>query len=398
MFGLAAGDKIGVLKSLGVYGANASGKSNVLLAFDTLSDIVRESGDLKEGDPIPWYTPFRLTNETRTAPTRFEIEFVTPDGQRFLYKIEFNKLRIIEEQLTFYQSRQPAVLFSRHESDTWETIKFGTLFKGGRKRFPLFANNAYLSKAGNSADAPDSVRKAYNYLRTDIFLLQNQGTGFVVGWIDRPFLKPLSKLICLADTAIEEVTLHERDTESLEIPNKWPEEIKAAFLRDMSFKPLFSHQSEGGDIEQFEIKEESAGTRRLFQLGPLLFDALTTGGVLLFDELESSMHPFMAEMIIKLFNDPEVNPRGAQLIFSTHNVTLMSNELLRRDQIWFAEKENGASTYFSLADFDKNIVKPKSPFNRWYLEGRFDAIPRIDYRAIVSILKSLRDSNAKEEG
>jgi AAA15 family ATPase/GTPase len=110
------------------------------------------------------------------------------------------------------------------------------------------------------------------------------------------------------------------------------------------------------------------------------------------------MHPLIAEMIIKLFNDPEVNPKGAQLIFSTHNVTLMSNELLRRDQIWFAEKENGASTYFSLADFDKNIVKPKSPFNRWYLEGRFDAIPRIDYRSIVSILKSLRDSNAEEEG
>jgi AAA15 family ATPase/GTPase len=109
------------------------------------------------------------------------------------------------------------------------------------------------------------------------------------------------------------------------------------------------------------------------------------------------MHPFMAEMIIRLFNDPEVNPKGAQLVFTTHNVYLMSPELLRRDQIWLAEKAEGASTYFSLADFDKNVVKPQSPFNRWYLEGRFDAVPKIDYRRIANMMKTLRDVDAEEK-
>ena len=147
----------------------------------------------------------------------------------------------------------------------------------------------------------------------------------------------------------------------------------------------------------FKLAEESAGTQRLFKIAPILLDTLTNNGVVLLDELESSMHPFMAEMIIRLFNDPEVNPKGAQLVFTTHNVHVMNPELLRRDQIWLAEKENGASTYFSLSDFDKNVVKPKSPFNRWYLEGRFDAIPRIDYRSIANMLKSIRNSDAEKE-
>ncbi|MCK5806567.1 MAG: ATP-binding protein, partial [Lentisphaeria bacterium] len=125
---------------------------------------------------------------------------------------------------------------------------------------------------------------------------------------------------------------------------------------------------------------------KMFELAPLIISAFETGGVLIIDELGNSMHPFMAELIIKLFNDPDVNPGKAQLVFTTHNVNLMTPELLRRDQIWFSEKTDGASRFFSLDDFDKRRVTPKSPYGRWYAEGRLGAVPHIDYQGIVRLL------------
>ncbi len=393
-----AGNRIGVLKSLGTYGANASGKSNLLLAFKALRSIVRESGSLKDGDTIPWYDPFLLSEETRHAPASFEVELFTPDGTRYLYKIVFDEYRIIEEQLTFYPSGQPAVLFTRKESDTWKTISFGSLYKGGKKRLPFFANNTYLSKAGNSADTPESIRNFYNYFGANLLLIGQNETVILGGWTkDEALIEHLSMLLSAADTGIEGVAFEKRDVESPELPEELPETLKVALHRDMKWKPVFSHRTDKGSLEHFDLTNESGGTRRLFHLAPVILRVLASGQVILLDELESSMHPFMAELIIKLFNDPEVNPKGAQLIFTTHNVDIMSSELLRRDQIWFAEKEDGASSYFSLADFDKNIVKPRSPFSRWYLEGRFDAIPKIDYRRIQKMLSALRNSDAEEE-
>jgi AAA15 family ATPase/GTPase len=139
---------------------------------------------------------------------------------------------------------------------------------------------------------------------------------------------------------------------------------------------------------------KSAGTQKLFHLAPLIVNVLSNGGVLIIDELDNSMHPFMADIIIRLFNDPDVNKGNAQLIFSTHNITLMSSERFRRDQIWFTEKINGATSIYSLDDFDKNMVKPQSPFNKWYAEGRFGAVPKIDYLRIVELLKGAGVSNA----
>jgi hypothetical protein len=395
-----ANDKIGVLKSIGIYGANASGKSNLLLAFEALQYLIRTSGDLKDGEPIDCYEPYRLSEETRNAPVRFEVEFVTPAGVRYLYKAAFNKHRIMREQLIGYASKQPAVLFTREETDTWETVKFGTTFKGGKKRFAFFQNNAYLSKAGNSADAPESIRDVFNYLQNHLIrLAHDEHISANMLTKNEDYLKLTEALLSFADIGIQAVTVQEQDTDmdTVKFPPGFPDEMKAAIRRQMKWKYLFSHQTDVGQAEQFELKDESAGTKRLFDLAPLLAAVLIAGGVLAFDELENNMHPLLAELIIKLFNDPQVNQKGGQLIFSTHNVHIMSSDLFRRDQIWFAEKENGVSRYFSLADFDKNIVKSSSPFSRWYLEGRFNAIPKIDYQKIADKFTAFRTSDAEAE-
>ena len=394
-----ANDKIGVLKSVGLYGANASGKSNILLAFWAMRHIICNSGDLKEGELIT-HEPFLLSETTKLLPTRFEIEFIASE-LRYRYEVSFTHKVIEEESLIFYPSSQPATIFKRVKEDTWETIKFGSLYKGGKKRIPLFVNNAYLSKAGDSADAPEMIRSIYNYFRKNIIHLGVNENILGLNWFDdSKLVKKVGGLLSLVDTGISQVGLEKRtDTDIVDtshLLDHMPEEVKNAFLKNLTHKFIFSHNTDSGDMVSFDEKKESDGTRKLFKLAPLFLSALEDGGILIIDELDNSMHPFMAELIIKLFNDPRVNKGNAQLIFSTHNINLMSPELLRRDQIWFTEKNKGATTCYSLDNFDKKKVKPQSPFNLWYAEGRFGAVPAINYEGIVELFEHKDQQHAQK--
>ena len=382
------------LKSAGVYGANASGKTNLLLAFRALQYLLARSGSLKDGEPIKCYEPYQLSSQTKNAPVRLTLEFHIPDGHSYLYTVAFLQNRIVEERLDVYRTAKAANLFMRSDKSTWENIKFGPFLKGGTRKFPFFANNAYLSKAGNSADAPKIIRDAYNYILRDItYLGLNDNISFGNDVYSKPgVLEKVAHLLCMIDTGISDITVENeevKDDDFIFSPNT-PESLKKRIMLEKSRTFYFGHKTDTNDTVAFERDIESSGTQKMFDLAPVLIDAFERGGVLIIDELDNSMHPHMAELIIKLFNDPEVNQGSAQLIFSTHNANLMSPDLLRRDQVWFAEKSNGMSRFFSLDDFDKAKITATSPFARWYAEGRFGAIPSIDYQGIVSLLKKDR--------
>jgi len=402
-----ADDKIGTLKSAGIYGANASGKSNLLLAFRALQYMIVSSGDIKEGDLIPCYEPYLLSENCKSLPTRFEIEFFVPNSidkdilnkpVRYRYCIEFTAHKIIEESLVFYPSSTQAKVFNRGVKDSWQTITFGSLYKGGKKRLPFFANNAYLSKAGDSADSPQMIRDVFNYFRKNIHHQSASQRTTLLNWFDdAEMVKKVSMLLSFVDTGISSVHFQEiTRPDEIQLPENVPEEIKAHILKDIKNKPFFKHITDTGDNELFEEQKESDGTKKLFHLAPIIIDTLLKGGVLIMDEVDSSLHPLMAEMIIKIFNDPRINKGNAQLIFSTHNINLMSPELLRRDQIWFSEKQQGVTKFYSLDDFDKKKVKPQSPFNQWYAEGRFGGIPEINYQGIVNLFNSGAEHAEKE--
>ena len=387
------------LKSAGIYGANASGKTNLLLAFRALQYLLARSGSLKDGAPIKCYEPYLLSKATQKAPVRLEIEFQIHGRYRYRYVVAFLQNKITQERLSVYRSAREAVLFERKESDTWETIQFKSQYKGGARRFPFFANNAYLSKAGNSADAPEMIRDVYNYLTNDILhlgLSDEYSTEDLLE--DEGLLNKVAQFLSLVDTGVASVNMQRKEFKENEFifPPDIPNDVKNMIIKKRSLQFLFCHKTDTAEVATFQKGDESAGTRKLFELAPLIINTLAYGGVLIIDELDRSMHPQIAEMIIKLFNDVEVNPGGAQLIFSTHNDSLMSPALLRRDQIWFAEKTDGASRFFSLDDFDKKKVTPTSPFARWYAEGRFGAIPSIDYQGVVKLLKKDRN-NAQAE-
>lgn len=398
------GGNIGLLKSAGIYGANASGKSNFLLALYALSYMIVGSYKLNEGDEIPCYEPYLLSEGCKSSPTKFDVEFYVPikdhdQPLRFRYCVAFTTNQVVEENLFFYPSTQKAMIFDRGPGDSWNEIPFGSLYKGGRKRIPFFANNTYLSKAGNSADTPQLIRDVYNYFRKNF---DHLGTGqqiIMAKWYENErTVEMVSSLLSLVDTGISNINIKKNDDQRIDkFLGDIPDDVKRLVLEDRQYKSLFEHLTDTGSKEYFDQSKESTGTRKLFNLAPLIIDTLRNGGVLIMDELDNSMHPFIAELIIKLFNDSRINKGNAQLIFSTHNVNLMSSELLRRDQIWFTEKQKGSTTLYSLADFDKKKIKSQSPFNQWYAEGRFGAVPAIDYHGIIALFNLPDDANAKKE-
>jgi len=387
-----ADGRIGVLKSAGLYGANASGKSNILLAFRALQWIADDSGDLKENAKIPCYEPYLLSDATSNAPVSFEIEFFNKNI-RYVYAVSYNASEILTESLDFYPNRQRANLFKRQEGDTWETISFGGLYKGGTKRLPFFKNNSYLSKAGNNAGAAEVIRSVYSYFRSIGHVMTNSSYVFSEVYDDEELLNRITVFLCNVDTGVTGISKKEKVLgRKVNIPDSFPVELKEALLKREQYDFYFSHKKDDGTPVSFKEDIESDGTQKLFNMLPMLLSVFSEGEVLVMDELDNSFHPHIAALLIKLFNDPVANKNNAQLIFSTHNMNLMSPTLMRRDQIWFVEKKDGASSLYSLDEFDKSSVKSNSPFGHWYDEGRFGALPEISYSRISELLSSGADA------
>ena len=388
-------EKLGVLKCAAIYGANASGKSNFLRALYALRDIVTESDDLKDGDQIKSYEPYRLCVDSKDAPTIFEIEFVV-ENMRFIYQVSFNAYEITHESLDYYPSRQKANLFKRKEGEVWNQISFGALYKGGKKVLPLFRNNSYLAKAGNSADTPEIIRKVYNFFRNQLVNEENYKVD--PAWKkNHALVGHVGAILSNIDTGISNIIIKQEDNSKklAHLPIQLPEHIKSMILDDFNHVPYFEHITENNVIELFSARDESSGTIALYNALPLIFKVLEIGAVLIFDEIENSLHPHIAELIVKLFNDPAVNTQHAQLLFTTHSMSLMSPELLRKDQIWLTEKKMGTTTITSLDNYDAATLKSNSPFSKWYNEGRLGAVPEINYHAISQLLTKKVNDDAQ---
>lgn len=393
-------DKSGydVLKSAGLYGANASGKSNFLLVFEALRYMACKSGDLKEGDLIPFYVPYKLSKETINAPTKIEVDFLSKDDVRFVYKISFNESKIIDESLDFYPNKIKSNVFSRSEKDDWESIRFGGNYKGGVKKLAFFQNNSYLSKAGDNASTPQMIRDVYNFFRRDClhlsmmerFKMKASNISDVA-----PVMNKLSKVLCYVDTGIKSIAMTEVDVEIPDFLDKsMPDEVRKMYIDNSKDKFLFTHVGEDGIEAVFDEEDESDGTKKIFSMMHPIMEAFKDRTVFVFDELDNSLHPHIADLVVKMFNDKAINKVGSQLIFSTHNMQIMSPEKMRRDQIWFVEKSEGDSRCYSLDDFDKKKVKATTPYHVWYDDGRFGGVPYVNYTKIKSLILEL---NGEEE-
>ena len=351
-----AKEKIAVLRAAGLWGANASGKSNVLLALKELVEIVSSSHGYELDQPIQAYHPFLLDESHASSPVSFELEFVGRDALRYIYCISFDAKSIARESLVFYPGAKPAKLFER----THEEISFGAKLSGLRQ-IPYRENQSYLSVAAQHQQSSEQLKDVFRFIRDDIHIVA-PGYGLVNNELLNAvsYRQALGSLLSCADTGITKVDFNEARL------------------------PVFYHEN---STQGFALDDESAGTRRLYEIAPMLVYGLTRHGVWIVDELDCQLHPRVAELIVMLFNDRRANTANAQLVFTTHNTSLMNSDLFRRDQVWLTQKRyDGATELVCLDEYGE--VRGDTNFEKWYRQGRFEAIPEVRYNDLLDLLKT----------
>jgi len=382
-----------LLSSAVVYGANASGKSNLVQAIGFMKwFVINALKETKAAGGIG-IEPFRLSTETINEPSHFEIAFIE-SGKRYRYGFEVTPERVTAEWLYFVPSTREARLFER-EGDA---ITVGSYFKEGRKLASQTRPNALFLSVAAQFNHP-LAQRLINWFRR---------VGIISGVNDMgmmPFTlmqlaegehgQAIRELICrldlgIGDLQVEKVTV----TGKSQFPEEMPEEVRQAFLTILSSADTegvavhtshIRYDADGNPAGQelFDLDEhESEGTQKLFTLSGPLLDTLADGDVLVVDEMDARLHPLLTREIVSLFNHKSTNPNGAQLIFNTQDTNLLDNSLFRRDQIWFVEKDRqGASHLYSLAEFK---VRNDKDYKRGYMQGRYGAIPYLSsLQAIV---------------
>ena len=383
----AAHGGVELLKSAAIYGANASGKSNLIRAIHFMTGFVRNSH--KSSDPTGGIDvePFRLSTQTEDEPSSFEIIFVT-EGKRYRYGFEVTSERVEAEWLYVAPKVRESRLFERDEDE----IKLGDKFKGeGRDLIERTRPNALFLSVVAQFDG-ETAQEVLSWFRslgiaTGLNHLNMGMRIFTESMLDdKDSAQAIGSLIKRLDLGIDDLQIEKRVSSPEPLPKEAPEELRTAlepFLKLVGEQEQTTVRTihrkvddEGRPVESeifFLDLHESEGTKKLFSLSGPLIDTLKSGDVLIVDELDARLHPLLTREIVRLFNDPEQNRNNAQLVFVIQDTNLLDNQLLRRDQIWFVEKDRqGASYLYSLAEFK---VRNDATFERDYILGRYGAIP-----------------------
>jgi AAA15 family ATPase/GTPase len=380
-------NNVHVLSSAIIYGRNASGKSNLLKGMAALQYLVLDSAKLKGETKIPQYQPYKLDVNSVNQPVEFKIEFIAEDNIKYRYEIGYNEKVITYENLHFYPHSQPAKLFERKGMQ----ITYGERVTGRKKEIEdtLYENQLYLSKVGS--EKLQALYYPFRFFSQLLFSyldhdnsMENTLIQLYSGRLGNDnhklFSDNLTKLIKAADINIESFIYRETKFNEKNLPEGMNEIEKRALLDRFRFRAGTSHKlfdaEEQVGLTELDLSDQSTGTLKLVLIGGLIIEALRDGQALLIDELDKSLHPKLTRALINLFNSPKTNPHNAQLIFATHDVSLLDNEIFRRDQIWLSEKEyQGCSHYYSVADIAG--VRKDTPLEKWYMNGRFGGTPVI---------------------
>lgn len=373
------------LKTAAIYGANASGKSNLIEALRSMRDMVLKSHLAQQGFKLP-YQPFKLDEACRTRPSVFEAIFVV-ENVKYEYRFSHDSERIHEERLYASPRGRRSLIFSRTN-----TKKFKFTKDIGRQesiKEETLDNALYLSIATQRNYEPTS--EAFKWFREGLRVgMSPEGPRNTVSMmIDNPDQKAaIMRALSLADVGISDIVPERKlmRVEEVPLPQQLREFLKGAEAgRVESINIRSIHEAKIGGKKSkvsFDASEESLGTMRLFEvIGPWI-DAIQNGRVLAWDELDLRLHPLLSIFLVGLFQDPTQNKRDEQLIFTTHDTNLLESDIFRRDQIWFTEKdaETGSSVLYSLVSF-----KPRKDKNLQigYLSGRYGALPFIGSEKVL---------------
>lgn len=381
-----------LLKCIGFYGANASGKSNILKALAFFKNFIINSSKESQANEEIDVVNFKLNSSSEQLPSFFEIIFFA-DDTIYRYGFEINRKKILGEWLFARflsgENRLPKEnkLFVRDNN-----IVIGKNFKEGKKLEDKTRNNSLFLSVVAQFNGEISKKIIKWFLQYNIIYGHSDFSGKTAEILDNNKNTKqgdrLKELIKSADLGIEDIVTTEFEENYEDFIKHFPLILEEKrFVIDKN-KPILGMEintkhkkyDENNKLIGFETfdpeKEESDGTKRFFSIGGPLIDTLDAGKILFIDEIESSLHPILVQEIIKLFNSKVTNPKNAQLIFTTHNTSFLNLKFLRRDQIFFTEKSDyGESKIYSLIEF-KNIRKDNS-IGKNYLFGKFGAVPYV---------------------
>ncbi len=392
---LPKASSVRLLKSSVIFGANASGKSNFLKAFDALQLLVTKSDTFKLDENIDCYEPFLLDKDSRNKPTKFDITFLLKDDVNYIkyhYAISYNNTEIISETLDYHPNIQSANLFKRKRLEgDYHEIKRGDDLKKRGVPEKFLKNQLILSKFGSEPhELLNPVYRFFSELSIGN-VLDKINISHLVDVLGQEISKPenesfahkLASLIRAGDTQIENIFAGEMSAKEIDFIKHLPfsDKIKDKIIEDNRFRIIGEHKVyEHGKVigyEHFDFRNNiSLGTNAIFAIGGLILKKFEKGGLIVFDELDNSLHPKISRFFIQLFHNTNTNKSNAQIIFSTHEPLLMDKDMFRSDQIWFTQKNKfGESELYSAQDFEG--VREDIPFDKWYMAGKFGALPNI---------------------
>lgn len=383
--------EIKLLPSVVLYGANASGKTTILDALNFCGKFIRTSATYGPEKRIS-AKPFMLDTISPSKPTEFEFTFIQ-ENVRYQYGFAVNRKNVLKEWLISYPKGRARNLFQReYQEDTDKSIyKFSSFLKGEKEKLVEVTgpNSLFLSIGATFNN--QQLLKVYKWFSEKLYgtkareLDHRMFSNFMT---DNEYLAKVRELIKFADFGIVDISVVKQKLDfDKELPEDAPESLINFMEALQNFVKDFSDETEGDPTTlnvnmvhvgednpvPLPLEDESAGTQQYFALSFPILNALQNGHVLFVDELDSSLHPLLVRSIVNLFHNPSTNPKGAQLIFNTHDTTLLNLSLFRRDQIWFVEKDHsGSSHIYSLLEFSP---RKDEALERGYLQGRYGAIP-----------------------
>ena len=373
-----------VLPVTAIYGANASGKSSVFEAFQFMALCVLESLSFSDDDKK---NPYKLKvdsfkfSKSKEKPSEFEINYIDKKGKKELYYnygFKIDNSGILEEYLTsntktgVKRNEDYTYIFKREKN---QKLYLDSSIEKFRENLEIsLKEKTLLVSLGAKLNIDEFIRVRTWFINTEVINFSNSLYGaFLENILPNNIIeseevrKNLVSFINSFDDSIIDIEV---------------EKISAIDENDKDNYRVFTiHKSDKGtSTARISMNEESSGTKKMFSLYQTLLDVLRKGGVFFADELDIKLHPLLMRNILLTFTDKEKNPNNAQLIFTTHNTIYMDMDLLRRDEIWFVEKDNGVSNLYSLDDITNEKgekVRKDSNYEKHYLLGNYGAIPNL---------------------
>lgn len=376
-----------LLKSAVIYGANASGKSNLIKAMGFMKALIYNSAKDMQTLATLSVERFALSSDYDDKPAHFEIIFIH-DTVRYRYGFEMTDEKIIKEWLFFVPNKMETELFTRSGQEFHIGNQFRKEAKGLIER--TRENALFLSVTAIwNGETANKIMKWFNSFNIISGINDDMYQAFTLTLLEKDSGMKSSMLDFLksADLGIDDLEIEEQEISYDTLPKNLSDKLKKLVLsnensgKSTMLNLATIHKKYGSDNKwvsnvKFDInKHESEGTKKAFSLSGPLLDTLMNGKTLVIDELDSKLHPLITQAIIKMFNSQITNNKNAQLIFATHDTSLLDRKFFRRDQIWFTEKDPfGATDLYSLVDY-KEKVRNDASYGKEYMLGKYGAIP-----------------------